>query len=249
MAESHQNIMKQFFGLANRLSPENLHCDGEISKAQVQMRYRQIMREWATLERKVGRKVSLEEVEIEQFKKWRSGMDNSKLAKELLFLAKEVLGMDFPTQDAFDKYMKEHPDANRSNHKVVKTDKKDSPAKKYETKKSDELKAPDSIGGKPTNEKAWGACVEMAKAQKAWGQKTVKDKKWMDEASETSRQMAREYADKPIREMAEYSYSYHQMRHEMGVKSTHPGAFGADIEKWKQMTENGTHPDLKAFKK
>ena len=64
-------------------------------------------------------------------------MDNRKIASRLLFMAKEVLGMDFPTQDAFDKYMKEHPDANRSNHRVVKTPdavpvKKDEPAKKYD---------------------------------------------------------------------------------------------------------------------
>jgi hypothetical protein len=51
----------------------------------------------------------------------RTTMNTSKIASQLLFLAKEVLGMDFPTQDAFDKYMKEHPDANRSHHKVVKT--------------------------------------------------------------------------------------------------------------------------------
>ena len=367
MSESHQNIMHQFFGLANRLSPENLSCDGEISKAQVQVRYRQIMREWAALERRVGQKVSLEEVEEEQFKKWRSGMDNRKLSKELLFvaksllgtdfpsqeafdkyvkdhpkanrsnhkvvkdpkdetpdeveermkkekgpayrtqeqrledakpkhgpaqgdtksvwyemtptqsaeakskdrqdakekakksavasqllfLAKEVIGMDFPTQDAFDKYMKEHPDANRSNHKVVKTPEK-TPVKKDEpeTEKKDggEIKMPKIIGGKPTNEKAWGACVDMAKAQKAWGKKVINDKKWMDGVSEMSKEMARGYASKPLHEMAEHSYSYHQMRHEMGVKSTHPGAFGEDIKVWKQMTEKGTHPDLEVFK-
>jgi hypothetical protein len=127
MAESHQNIMQQFFGLANRLSPENLSCDGEISKAQVQVRYRQIMREWAALERRVGQKVSLEEVEEEQFKKWRSGMDNRKLSKELLFVAKSLLGTDFPSQEALDKYLKDHPKANRSNHKVVKDPKDETP--------------------------------------------------------------------------------------------------------------------------
>jgi hypothetical protein len=58
-------------------------------------------------------------------------MDNRKIASRLLFLAKEVLGMDFPTQDALDKYLKDHPDADRSNHKVVKT-KKDTPAKKQD---------------------------------------------------------------------------------------------------------------------
>jgi hypothetical protein len=42
------------------------------------------------------------------------------VAGELLKIARAVMAMDFPTQDAFDKYMKDHPDANRSNHKVVK---------------------------------------------------------------------------------------------------------------------------------
>ena len=64
-------------------------------------------------------------------------MDNKKIASQLLFMAREVLGMDFPTQDAFDKYMKDHPDANRSNHKVVKT--KRSPAKKSPDKSREKL--------------------------------------------------------------------------------------------------------------
>ena len=64
-------------------------------------------------------------------------MDNKKIASQLLFMARELIGMDFPTQDAFDKYMKEHPDANRSNHRVVKTPdavsvKKEEPVKKYD---------------------------------------------------------------------------------------------------------------------
>jgi hypothetical protein len=49
-------------------------------------------------------------------------MDNRKIASRLLFMAKEVLGMDFPTQDALDKYLKDHPDADKSNHKVVQHD-------------------------------------------------------------------------------------------------------------------------------
>ena len=36
--------------------------------------------------------------------------------------------MEFPTQDAMDKYLKEHPEADKSNHKVVET-KKDAPVK------------------------------------------------------------------------------------------------------------------------
>jgi rubrerythrin/predicted RNA-binding Zn-ribbon protein involved in translation (DUF1610 family) len=37
--------------------------------------------------------------------------------------ASSIQAIDFSTQDAFDKYMKDHPDANRSNHKVVETKK------------------------------------------------------------------------------------------------------------------------------
>ena len=65
-------------------------------------------------------------------------MNRKAVAKELLVLAKELVGIDFPTQDAYDKYMKEHPDADRSNHKVVET-KKDAPAKKEPAKKSKPL--------------------------------------------------------------------------------------------------------------
>lgn len=125
MIDIPHNIQQEFFGLMNRLSPENLFCDGECSRSQAMSRQRQIMREWAALERKVGRKVTQDEVETEQIKKWRNSMDNRKIASRLLFLAKEVMGMDFPSQDALDKYLKDHPDADKSNHKVVKTEKKD----------------------------------------------------------------------------------------------------------------------------
>ena len=47
-------------------------------------------------------------------------MDRTAVAKELLVLAKDLVGMEFPTQDALDKYLKEHPDADRSNHSVKK---------------------------------------------------------------------------------------------------------------------------------
>jgi len=51
----------------------------------------------------------------------------------LLFTARELIGIDFPTQDAMDKYLKEHPDADKTNHRVVET-KKDAPAKKKPAK-------------------------------------------------------------------------------------------------------------------
>lgn len=60
-------------------------------------------------------------------------MDRKKVAAELLALARELVGMEFPTQDAMDKYLKDHPDADKSNHKVVET-KKDKPAKKEKSK-------------------------------------------------------------------------------------------------------------------
>jgi len=55
-------IMAEFENLASRLSPENLHCDGEISNAEAQRRYRQIMKEWAELEKQLGRKMTEDEV-------------------------------------------------------------------------------------------------------------------------------------------------------------------------------------------
>lgn len=51
-------LTRSFADLACRLSPENLHCDGEISRAQAQVRYNQIIREWKALEKKAGRKVA-----------------------------------------------------------------------------------------------------------------------------------------------------------------------------------------------
>lgn len=48
---------------------------------------------------------------------------------DLLFISRELLGIDFSTQDAMDKYLKEHPDADRSNHRVVKTPTSNAPTK------------------------------------------------------------------------------------------------------------------------
>lgn len=58
--------------------------------------------------------------------------DGKKVARHLLFMAKEFIGIDFPNQDAMDKYLKEHPDADRTNHRVVKMEK--GPAKEDESK-------------------------------------------------------------------------------------------------------------------
>jgi hypothetical protein len=50
-------LREAFSDLACRLSPENLHCDGEITRVQAQRKYNQIMKEWNALEKKAGRKV------------------------------------------------------------------------------------------------------------------------------------------------------------------------------------------------
>ena len=56
-----EDIKKKFSSLACQLSPENLTCDGELSNAQVRIRYQKLTSEWAKLEREVGRAVSEEE--------------------------------------------------------------------------------------------------------------------------------------------------------------------------------------------
>ena len=55
--------MEEFARIANRMSPENLCGDGELSRAQANVRARALTAQWTALERKAGRKVSMEEVE------------------------------------------------------------------------------------------------------------------------------------------------------------------------------------------
>ena len=57
------DLQSEFINLANRLSPENLTCDGECSKTEVKARSRIIYREWRALEKQAGRRVSETEVD------------------------------------------------------------------------------------------------------------------------------------------------------------------------------------------
>lgn len=41
------------------------------------------------------------------------------LASRILNIAKVLLAVEFPNQDAMKKYLKDHPDADRSKHRVV----------------------------------------------------------------------------------------------------------------------------------
>ena len=57
-----QQHLDEFLVLANGLSPENLHMDGEATKKQVTQRRKALMSQWRQLEKAVGRKVSEEDV-------------------------------------------------------------------------------------------------------------------------------------------------------------------------------------------
>lgn len=70
-------IFQKFTELTSRLSPENLCCDGEISRAETNRRYKKIMKEWRILEMQVGRRVSVEEIETEQMARWDKKYSNS----------------------------------------------------------------------------------------------------------------------------------------------------------------------------
>jgi hypothetical protein len=53
---------EKFLDLACGLSPENLSCDGTISRAAMQKKYNRLMKEWHALEKQFGRNVSESEV-------------------------------------------------------------------------------------------------------------------------------------------------------------------------------------------
>lgn len=57
-----EEIKREFARIANSLSPENLHCDGEISRTEAKRRGVALRKKWKALEKEVGRKVTEEEV-------------------------------------------------------------------------------------------------------------------------------------------------------------------------------------------
>lgn len=58
----YDGYMKQFLELATSLSPENLTCDGELSRGRVNQKYRELTAEWKKLETAIGRLMPEEEV-------------------------------------------------------------------------------------------------------------------------------------------------------------------------------------------
>jgi hypothetical protein len=61
-------------------------------------------------------------------------MNKVAVAKELIQVAKLLQAIEFDTQDAFDKYMKEHPEADKSNHSVKKEEKTEKPEESMKDK-------------------------------------------------------------------------------------------------------------------
>lgn len=59
---SEKEAWQQLVKLVGELSPENLTCDGELPRSKVEAKRRQILAEWAILERRLGRQVTEDEV-------------------------------------------------------------------------------------------------------------------------------------------------------------------------------------------
>jgi hypothetical protein len=64
-------------------------------------------------------------------------MNKKAVAKELVKVAKLLQAIEFDTQDAYDAYMKEHPEADKSNHSVKKEEKDEHPFLKHKKKLHD----------------------------------------------------------------------------------------------------------------
>lgn len=62
MKRNNNTIMKDFLNLSIDLSPENLTCDGELSKKEVNKRYGEIRKNWSKLEKEIEKNVTEDEV-------------------------------------------------------------------------------------------------------------------------------------------------------------------------------------------
>jgi hypothetical protein len=58
---------QRFYQMASDLSPENLSCDGELSRSRVKARFAQIMRDWRDLQTEIGFNVSIQLVEAAMY--------------------------------------------------------------------------------------------------------------------------------------------------------------------------------------
>jgi len=55
-------VKHEFIDLATTLSPENLSCDGELSRSKIESRFRSLMSQWRRLERNNNIQVTEDEV-------------------------------------------------------------------------------------------------------------------------------------------------------------------------------------------
>jgi hypothetical protein len=108
----------------------------------------------------------------------RKKKSSDVVARALLMVAKRLMAIDFPTQGAMDKYLKEHPDADKSNHKVVEQKKSQLPTHRSPKKVK-------SIGGKSPEDYAsqWGSTKGQGAAHfyNYGSEKQKKDAKFFDE--------------------------------------------------------------------
>jgi hypothetical protein len=70
LPETEEEVMNWLGDLTGELSPENLSCDGEISRSGMQAKLRAIRGEWKQLEKILGRKVSEGEAESWSMQQW-----------------------------------------------------------------------------------------------------------------------------------------------------------------------------------
>jgi len=57
-----EDVFAKFEDLVSALSPENLSCDGELPKSQIQARYKQLTAQWKQLEKQLGRTITEDEI-------------------------------------------------------------------------------------------------------------------------------------------------------------------------------------------
>lgn len=79
-----KELKSKFCELAGRLSPENLSCDGELSRSKVAARQKAIMREWAALEKAAGCEVTEDETWgwWQEVRDWRDEQQRLELAAQ-----------------------------------------------------------------------------------------------------------------------------------------------------------------------
>jgi hypothetical protein len=66
--------MNKLEELCTRMSPENVCRDGEATETEVNQAFKQIDNEWKAIEKKLGRKISREQIEDEMVMRSEMGM-------------------------------------------------------------------------------------------------------------------------------------------------------------------------------